>query len=95
MKMTIAIKVFALLIFFVSHSGYALSSMKPLNDEAMGEVIARGLIVSDKIGGNELLGSNDYSEPFDFYRIGLDGELALNMNISKLQLGCGGINDFI
>lgn len=65
-------------------------------DEAdMGDIHAQGLFWSDRILGNELVGANAYSTPFNFYRVGLDGELALNVNIGKLQLGCGGVNDFV
>ncbi len=69
--------------------------MSPLDDEQMRAVTGQGLIVSDKISGSALANPNDYSTPFEFYRIGLDGELQLNLNVSKLQLGCGGINDHL
>ena len=58
-------------------------------------ITGKGLIVSDKISGSGLANPNAYSTPFEFYRIGLDGELQLNLNVSKLQLGCGGINDHL
>lgn len=69
--------------------------MTAMADDEMGGVIAQGLILTDKITGSELAGSNAYSTPFTFYRMGLDGELGLNLNVAKLQLGCGGINDFL
>ncbi|MGB1220148.1 MAG: hypothetical protein ACPG43_01345 [Alcanivoracaceae bacterium] len=71
------------------------AALTPLDDTDLSAVVAQGLFVSDHITGSELTGSNAYSQPFDFYRMGLDGELALNLNLSKLQLGCGGVNDFI
>ena len=71
------------------------SAMVSLDDDALSEVSAQGLFVTDKIEGSELAGNNQYSDPFTYYRMGLDGELALNLNASKLQLGCGGVNDFI
>lgn len=73
------------------HSG----QMAALDDAEMDGIHAQGLFWSDKITGSELSGSNAYSTPFNYYRIGLDGELALNSNISKLQLGCGGANDYL
>lgn len=73
----------------------ALATLAALPDDDMGKVHAQGLFWSDKITGTELVGSNAYSTPFTFYRVGLDGELALNVNIGKLALGCGGVNDFI
>jgi hypothetical protein len=69
--------------------------LKEMNDVEMSTEVAQGLFVTDKISGSDLAGANAYSMPFTFYRMGLDGELDLNMNIDKLQLGCGGINDFI
>jgi len=72
-----------------------VSEMIPLEDNDLRQVAGQGLILNDKISGSELVGANAYSEPFDFYRMGLNGELEMNMNISKLQLGCGGINDHL
>lgn len=69
--------------------------MTAMTDEDMDDIHAQGLFWSDKISGSELTGSNAYSTPFTFYRVGLDADLALNMNIAKLQLGCGGVNDFL
>lgn len=73
----------------------AASSMQSMGDEELDGVSAQGLILTDKISGSTLAGSNPYSTPFTFYRMGLDGELGLNLNVDKLQLGCGGINDFL
>ncbi|MZR63072.1 hypothetical protein [Alcanivorax sp. DP30] len=73
----------------------ASSSMKALEESEMRAISGQGLILNDHISGTELAGSNEYSSPFDFYRMGLNGRLELNMNISKLQLGCGGINDHL
>ena len=42
--------------------------------------------MSDKISGSALANPNPYSTPFDFYRIGLDGELELNLNISGIRI---------
>lgn len=71
------------------------AGMTALPDEGLAAVNAQGLFWSDKILGNELAGANPYSTPFTFYRVGLDADLAINTNISKLQLGCGGVNDFL
>ena len=82
--------------FGISQSfAFSPTGMSPLDDEQMRAVTGQGLIVSDKISGSALANPNDYSTPFEFYRIGLDGELQLNLNVSKLQLGCGGINDHL
>lgn len=72
-----------------------MSTLTALPDEEMGSVYGQGLFFSDKIGGSELVGNNAYSTPFTFYRVGLDGDLAINATIDHLQLGCGGVNDFL
>lgn len=92
--------VFAVIYFWAAPLSAAAgisSPMQSLNDKEMREVSGQGLIVSDYIQGDDpnLAGTNAYSTPFDFYRIGLNGRLDLNLNISKLQLGCGGINDHL
>jgi len=92
-----SVKISAALILFWFSSSYAFNAggMSPLDEDQMRAVTGHGLIVSDKISGSALSNPNPYSTPFEFYRIGLDGELQLNLNVSKLQLGCGGINDHL
>lgn len=69
--------------------------MTSMSDEDMQGVAGQGLFVGDKILGTELNGANALSNPFTFYRMGMDVDLELNANIDKLQLGCGGLNDGI
>lgn len=76
-------------------SAFSHAGMVALEDEDLRDVSGKGLFVADMIRGDELTGRNEYSTPFNFYRVGMDGEMRLNMNISKLQLGCGGINDHL
>lgn len=66
-----------------------------LSDDELSGVSGQALFWSDVIRGNELANPNPYSTPFNFYRVGLDGELAVNVNLAKVQLGCGGVNDFL
>ena len=40
---------------------------------------------AQRLGGDNTIG---------FYKLGLEGEMELNVNIKKLQLGCGGINGY-
>ena len=57
---------------------------------------AGSLILVDRIGPNELAGAPaDGSANFTFFRMGLDAKLEFNANMSKLQLGCGGVNDLL
>ncbi len=77
---------------------YALPpGMTALSDHDMSMAAGQGLFLSDKIVGSDLLGGSNlhsaYHTPFTFYRMGLDAKLSMNINISKLQLGCGGVND--
>ncbi|MDQ8036263.1 MAG: hypothetical protein REI12_02500 [Pedobacter sp.] len=71
------------------------NAMVAMADAELSEIDGQALFWSDMIKGNELAGANSYSTPFNFYRVGLDGELALNTNIAKAQLGCGGVNDYL
>lgn len=68
------------------------AAMEPIDDEALSEVTGQSLFVGDFIAGNP---SDPNGGRFDFHRMGLDVELALNANIDKLQLGCGGFNNSI
>ncbi|MFN3586105.1 MAG: hypothetical protein ACK4UT_01260 [Moraxellaceae bacterium] len=75
------------------------TGMQAMADEDMSDVQAQAgsLILMDRIGPNELTGATSagtYAN-FTYYRMGLDAKLDLNANISKLQLGCGGVNDFL
>lgn len=58
---------------------------------------AGSLILTDTITPNSLTGSGTagtYAN-FTYHRMGLDGKLDFNVNMSKLQLGCGGVNDLL
>lgn len=65
---------------------YALELMT--NDD-LSQVSGQALIVADTIVGAGA------GAGFTFTRMGLDAELALNANINKFQLGCGGYNEAI
>lgn len=75
------------------------STLEVMSDDALAEESARAgsLILMDRIGPNELTGANTTGTfaNFSFIRMGLDGKLDFNANISKLQLGCGGVNDLL
>ena len=75
----------------------AEAALQPLDDDVLSEVTGQALFLSDKINPNSLpgAGGGGSSTDFTFYRVGLDVLLALNMNIDKFQLGCGGVNDAI
>lgn len=68
-----------LCILLLSRTGFA---MEELGDEALSEVSGQALMQMGKVEENG----------FTFYKAGLDAEIELNLNIEKLQLGCGGVN---
>ncbi len=64
----------------------------PMDDVEMAAINARGaLFVADMILGDT--GDASTFNDFTYYRMGLDVELAMNMNIDSMRLGCGGTND--
>lgn len=67
-------------------------AMTPISDEQLAAVTGQSLLVTDYIPPS---GDVDGPRDFGFYRMGLDAEVALNMNIDKLQLGCGGFNQSV
>lgn len=73
--------------------------MSELDDGGLRSEVGQlgSLILTDRIGPNELTGATNANTfaNFSFYRMGLDGKLDFNANISKLQLGCGGVNDLL
>ena len=71
--------VLTMCIFLLSQTALALEE---LGDQQLSEVTGQALL---QMGKTEESG-------FTFYKAGLDAELELNLNIAKLQLGCGGAN---
>lgn len=63
-------------------------AMEELGDRALSVVTGQALLVADKLDG--VAGSNH-----TFYRMMLDAKLEMNMNIDRLQLGCGGFNEAV
>ena len=75
------------------------SSMTSIDDQGLSDITGQNgsLFLSDHIGPNELAGAGSANTHanFDFYRMGMDVKLNLNLNIAKFQLGCGGVNDLL
>ena len=65
-------------------------SMEPLSEEEMSQVDGRALVVADAFDSDDFLPEGE--QDFSFRRLGLDADLELNLNIDRLQLGCGGVN---
>ena len=70
--------------------------MTELKDDELSAVSGQALMQMDKqfiAGGNRVIDGQNYSYGgMTFYKAGLDVVLETNLNIEKLQLGCGGIN---
>lgn len=79
----------------------AEAGLAEITDTELGELQAQAgsLILVDHVGPNELRrhGNSNFPEytNFSFYRMGLDARMEMNLNMSKLQLGCGGVNDLL
>lgn len=81
-RIIICLAVFLLLL----RPPLASSDLVQLNYDQPSGVTRRALFfTNDQVGTGTSAGLN-------FYTIGLDTQLALNVNIQKLQLGCGGVN---
>lgn len=86
----------ALLLTIVA--AQAPAAMQALADEELEAVTgqAGSLFLADKITPNELANPDPGgASAFTFYRMGMDVKMDMNLNIDKLQLGCGGVNDFL
>ena len=85
----VSIVLFILRCFFIGlgvfFSGHSLA-MVELADEKLSEITGQALLQMGKTDGTGV------SSDVTFYKAGLDAEVELNLNIEKLQLGCGGVN---
>lgn len=79
------VSLFALAGLVVSFPSFAMVEMK---DEQLSDITGQALMQMNKIVGDVPNGNDG----FTFYTAGLDVNLDLNLNIEKLQLGCGGVN---
>lgn len=75
----------------------AAQALTPIGDSQLGDITGQALLTSDYIAPNSLPGADGAasSTDFGFYRMGLDAIVETNVNINKLQLGCGGFNNNI
>lgn len=64
----------------------AQADMRSIDDAELSSITGQALFNAERIPG--VSGSN-----LTFYRLMLDTRLDLNMNIDRLKLGCGGVND--
>ncbi len=74
----------------------AANAMTPMTNEQLSATTGQALLTADYIAPNSLGVTDPNTQmPIGFYRMGLDAIVETNVNINKLQLGCGGFNNNI
>lgn len=69
------------------------AELSRMDDNELASHTGQALFLMDKVTGDGSSGSTGKGQSgVTFYKMGLDGVLDLNINIRKMQLGCGGIN---
>ena len=77
------------------NSAYASDTLHSLSDTEMSATTGQALMSLSYIAPTDaanLEKIRDGNSNIGFYKLGLEAELELNVNIKKLQLGCGGVN---
>jgi hypothetical protein len=69
------------------------ADMVSLDDQQMSAVNGQALLSADRLVAGA--GAPAVDAGLTFYRMSMDATVALNANINHLQLGCGGINNYI
>lgn len=76
------IKLLALCGFLICLQTAQANGLSQLSDEELSNIEGQALFNLNK--------TDNSSQGLSFYRLGMEAEIALNANIKKLQLGCGG-----
>lgn len=69
----------------------AVWAMSELSDSELAEVDGQALFNLSYLAPGDA-GNNESANNIGFYKLGFEAEIAANLNIKKLQLGCGGVN---
>lgn len=75
------------------NSAYASDTLHSLTDSEMSAMTGQSLFTLQYLAPGDT--GNAYTSSsgnIGFYKFGMEAELAINANIKKLQLGCGGVN---
>lgn len=92
----ISLKLALLLGLFMTVFFSNVVAMQEMHDDELANVTGQALMQMEKdyraAGSRTINGQLVSWEDTTFYKAGLDAVVELNMNIEKLQLGCGGIN---
>lgn len=65
----------------------AYGQLVEFGDHELSEITGQALVLSDR--------NVDAANNLTFYRVAIDAELGMNMNIDRMQLGCGGYNEIV
>lgn len=86
LKEAASASVFLVLAMLLSSLFSAAFAMTAMQDDEMSVITGQALMQMGQEQGTGI------SSDITFYKAGLDAEVELNLNIDKLQLGCGGVN---
>lgn len=78
---------------FCYSSAYAASGLVSLNDDELAKETGQALMSLSYIAPNDSQNLMGNSAGIGFYKLGLEATMDINVNIKKLQLGCGGVNN--
>lgn len=81
-------KIILLSVLLVSQSVCAMSTM---SDDELSDTNGQALFNLSYLAPTDA-GNNESANNIGFYKLGIEAEIAANLNIKKLQLGCGGVN---
>lgn len=91
------LQIFALLLVLLLWSPPSRAALQELADVDLGNISGQAILLADRIIGPGLPGGpaadSIPDNSFTYYRVVLDADLGLNLNIDKMQLGCGGFNE--
>jgi hypothetical protein len=83
------------IIYVVALSGFVFApsvwAMSTLSDDELADVDGQALFNLSYLAPADA-GNFESANNVGFYKLGFEAEIAANLNIKKLQLGCGGIN---
>jgi len=89
----------AMLLFSSSCLNFAYattSTLKSMTDSELSEAAGQALLSMSYISPTDLANKEAQriggDNSIGFYKLGLEAEMELNVNIKSLQLGCGGVN---
>ena len=81
----------SLLLFVSVCSSVHAIDLIELNDRELSNVNGQALMSLSYLSPTDT-NNNNTGKNLGFYKLGMEAEIELNMNIKKLQLGCGGVN---